>query len=78
MKEYTVFFHNGDERKISCSGKKELVKIVSDGDEKLFKEKVDRIIWSTTAMHYVEDVKTNTVNSQITSADVNPYGWRNN
>ncbi|MFZ6052493.1 hypothetical protein [Halocola ammonii] len=76
MTDYTIIYKDGKTEQLECAGKKELIEILFDGQEKSFKDKVSSLKWSTISMRYIEDVETGKIDSEITSADVNPYGWR--
>ena len=77
MNDYTVIYKDGKTKELECAGKKELIEILFDGQENIFKDTVAKLKWSTISMRYIEDVATGKIDSEITSADVNPYGWRN-
>ncbi|MDX1628232.1 MAG: hypothetical protein R3345_06000 [Fulvivirga sp.] len=78
MKEYTVIYKSGKSEVIECADKESLIRHHFNDDEDRFKNEVTRLLWSTLTMRYTEDVGSGEVNAEITSADVNPYGWRNN
>jgi len=77
MRDYTVHFHNGDTKDLEVADKKELIEILFDGSEEKFKEEVDMLKWQSANMFFTEEVSSGKVNSEITTADANPYGWRN-
>ena len=78
MKEYTVVYKGTRKSEmIMVPDKKTLIQEMYNGDVRKFKEEVQSLQWSTTSMHYVEDVQSEKIHAEITSADVNPYGWRN-
>ena len=76
MRDYTIIYKDGTSKNIECADKSDLIKELFDGSEEKFKEKVVRLMWNTLTMRYVEDVASSEVNAELTSADVNPYGWR--
>ena len=78
MTEFTIIYHSGKSEVIECAGKSDLIKQHFSGDEAKFKKEVSRLLWSTLTMRYTEEIGSGEVNAEITSADVNPYGWRNN
>ncbi|WP_425392382.1 hypothetical protein [Ekhidna sp.] len=77
MKEYTIVYKNKPSEEVAAVGKHELIKSHFEGDEKKFENEVSKLIWNELTMQCVLDVSENKVISQIFTADVNPYGWRN-
>ena len=77
MKEYLIVYKNGETTKVNCADKESLVDEYFEGDKEKFKNEVERLIWSSLSIHYVEDVQKEEIDTEITTADVNPYGWRN-
>ncbi len=77
MKEFTVIYRNGDSKTINAPDKSVLIQDHFEGDQKKFRNEVSRLIWSSLSMHFVEDIDSKQKHAEITTADVNPYGWRN-
>jgi hypothetical protein len=77
MREYQIFFKNGKTQDFSCEGKKDLIEKLFEGDEDKLIAEVKLLKWESGAMFYSEDPSEAKVNSQITTADTNPYQWRN-
>ena len=77
MKEFTVIFRSGNSKKITSPDKPTLIKEHFNNNEEHFTKEVSRLMWSSLSMHYVEDIDSQESHAQITTADVNPYGWRN-
>ena len=76
MKEYVVVYRNGSTESISCPDKKSLIQNYFKGDEIQFKEEVQLLKWDTLTMRYVENVDHGKIDAEMTTADVNPFGWR--
>ncbi len=76
MKEYTVVYKDGSTKEIACQDKADLINNHFENSEEKFKNEVVRLMWNTLTMRYVEDVAAGKVNAELSSADVNPYGWR--
>jgi hypothetical protein len=77
MREYEVFYKDGNTVNCSAADRKELAQQLFNGNEKELIEKVKLLKWSTGAMVYTQDPAEEKINSEITTADANPYGWRN-
>ena len=77
MRDYTIHYHDGHTQDIEVADKKELIEKLFNGDEEKFKQEVDRLRWQSANMFYTEDIDSGEVTSEITTADANPYGWRN-
>ena len=76
MREYQIFYRNGDYKTVECESRKDLVSQYFNNDESLFQNQVMRILCSVQTSHYVEDISTKKMAVEIGCADVNPYGWR--
>ena len=77
MRDYSVHYKNGEVTEVEVSGREELVKVLFNGSEAKLKDEVELLRWQSTTMVYTEDVATGKIDSEITTADTNPYGWRN-
>lgn len=77
MREYQIHYKNGETKDFNCEGRKDLIDRLFDGDEEKLKAQVQLLRWETSAMFFSEDPASGKVESQITTADSNPYGWRN-
>ncbi|WP_424961756.1 hypothetical protein [Ekhidna sp.] len=77
MKEYTIIYRNRQSEEVAAHGKSDLIKHHFDGDEDKFKNEVEKLVWNELSMQCVLDVSKDKVQSQLFTADVNPYGWRN-
>ncbi|MDX1373693.1 MAG: hypothetical protein R3321_14565 [Nitrososphaeraceae archaeon] len=77
MRDYTIHYKDGHTEEIEVAGKKELIDKLFNGDEDKFKSEVVMLRWQSSNMFFTEDVTKGTINSEITTADANPYGWRN-
>jgi len=77
MKEFVLNYLDGKVKKINSPSLSLLIKEQFDDSEKLLKEKVQSIAWSTIGAHYVRDVQKGETKAELISADVNPFGWRN-
>ncbi|WP_144606275.1 hypothetical protein [Algoriphagus algorifonticola] len=76
MREYQIHYKNGKTKQIQFAGREDLLKKLFDGDEEKLKAEVNLLRWESSAMFFTEDPQTGKVESQITTADTNPYGWR--
>lgn len=78
MKEYRVIYKGlKKSEEVMVPDKKALIRVLFDGDETKFRSEVKSLVWSTCGMQYVEDIQNEKIHAEITTADVNPYGWRN-
>lgn len=77
MRDYQIFYKNGTAKNYQCEGKKDLIDQLFEGDEKQLIARVKLLKWESANMFYSEDPSEAKVDSQITTADANPYGWRN-
>ena len=77
MRDYTIHYKDGHTANIEVADKKELIEILFNGEEEKLKEQVEMLRWETANMYFSEEVHSGKVTSQITTADANPYGWRN-
>ncbi|WP_375580604.1 hypothetical protein ABWH96_06125 [Marivirga tractuosa] len=77
MREYEVFYKDGTTVNCNAADKNDMVDQLFNGNEKELIEKVKLLKWSTGAMVYTQDPAEEKINSEITTADANPYGWRN-
>ena len=77
MKEFRVIYKNKPSELVASPGRKELIKDLYGGNESQFKNEVDKLVWDELSMQCVWDVQEDKVTSQLFTADVNPYGWRN-
>ena len=76
MKEFTVIYRNGDSKDITVEGRDTLIREYFDDSEERFANEVIRLIWHGPTTEYIEDVMSGQLYAQISTADVNPYGWR--
>ena len=76
MKEYTVVYTSGRTEEVEYPDKETLIREHFGNSVKRFRNEVSRLMWNTLSIQYVEDVQNESNFAQITSADVNPYGWR--
>lgn len=76
MKEYIVIYRNNTSREVAVTGKAELIKEYFGNSEEQFKKEVSLLRWTELSMECMLDVNTGKISSEIFSADVNPYGWR--
>ncbi|MTI21163.1 hypothetical protein E1176_09045 [Fulvivirga sp. RKSG066] len=76
MREYTIVYKSGKSEMIECADKAELIKYHFANDKTKFKNEVSRLMWNTLTMRYVEDIASEKIDAEISSADINPYGWR--
>lgn len=77
MREYEIFYKNGETKNCQAEDKKDLIEKMFEGDEEVLLETVKLLKWSTGTMLYTQDPAQDKINSEITTADANPYGWRN-
>lgn len=77
MREYEVFYKDGTTVNCNAEDQKDLVRKLFAGDEQELINKVKLLKWSTGTMLYTQDPAEEKINSEITTADTNPYGWRN-
>ncbi len=77
MRHYTIHYKDGSTEDIEVAGRKELIDTLFGGSEDTMKEKVETLRWQSANMFFNEDVASGKIDSQITTADANPYGWRN-
>ncbi len=77
MRDYEVFYKNGTVENCSAADHTELADKLFDGKEEELINQVKLLKWSTGAMIYTQDPAEDKINSEITTADTNPYGWRN-
>lgn len=77
MREYTLIFKDGRSETVLCEGREALVNHLFDGDVAEYQRQVRRLRWASTTVQYVQDVASGKVHAQLATADVNPYGWRN-
>jgi hypothetical protein len=77
MREYEIFYKDGTTANCDAADQNDLVDQLFDGNEKELIDKVKLLKWSTLTMMYTKDPAEEKINSQITTADANPYGWRN-
>ncbi len=76
MRDYQVHFKDGTTKEIEVGGRKELIDLLFNGSEQKLKDKVSMLTWGSVNMSFSENVQSGKVESTITTADVNPYGWR--
>ncbi len=76
MREYQIHYKNGKTEYVTCEGRDDLLEKIFDGDEEKLKDEVKMLRWKSSTMFFTEDPQTGKVESQITTADTNPYGWR--
>ena len=76
MKNYTIIFRNGQTEEVMYPDKAALIMEHFGGSHKKFKEKVSLLKWDTHSVSYIENVQLSKVDARISTADVNPYGWR--
>ncbi|ADR21501.1 hypothetical protein MATR_08700 [Marivirga tractuosa] len=77
MREYEVFYKDGTTVNCSAEDKTDLIKQLFGGSDNKFIDEVKLLKWTTGAMVYTQDPSHNKIDSEITTADANPYGWRN-
>ena len=77
MRDYTINYKDGKTKEIEVVDKSELIEILFEGSEKKLKAEVKSLQWRTLTLFFVEDVATGDIQSQMVTADTNPYGWRN-
>lgn len=77
MREYEVYYKDGTTINCNAADKKDLVNQLFNGEEKALINKVKLLKWSTGTMVYTQDPAEEKINAEITTADTNPYGWRN-
>jgi hypothetical protein len=77
MREYVIHYKNGDSKDFKCEGRADLINKLFNGDEEKLKAEVKLLKWESANMFFSEDPSIGKVDSQITTADANPYGWRN-
>lgn len=76
MKEYTIIYRNDTSKQVEVADKTDLIKQFFNENEELFKKEVRLLKWSELSMECTLDVDSGKISSEIFSADVNPYGWR--
>ncbi len=76
MKEYTVIYKNKPSKVLHAYDRTELIRNYFQNDTDLFKKEVSRVVWSEISMQCVLDTETGKVSSELFTADINPYGWR--
>lgn len=76
MKEYTIIYKDSTTRDVQVTDKAELIREHFGGSEEEFKKQVSFLKWSELSMQCTLDTTTGKITSEISSADVNPYGWR--
>ncbi len=74
MRDYRVSYVDGKSERIEVVDKTELIERLFDGSEERFKELVSVLEWRSANMFFAEDVATGKIDSQIITADINPYG----
>lgn len=77
MREYEVFYKDGTTVICNAADKKDLVNQLFDGKENKMIEEVKLLKWATGTMVYTQDPSKDKIDSEMTTADANPYGWRN-
>jgi hypothetical protein len=77
MREYQVFYKDGTTVDCNAADKKDLIEQLFEGKEAILLEKVKLLKWTTGTMVYTQDPAEEKIDSEITTADANPYGWRN-
>ncbi len=77
MKDYTIYYKNGNNELVTYQDKATLIKTHFNGNIHKFKREVARLTWQTLTMQYIEDVQNGECHAQLSTADINPYGWRN-
>jgi len=72
---FHIFHFKGTELKIEA---KNLQELISEhfADEKLLREKVERIAWKAKSTLCIYNPKTKEIERKISDGDINPYGWR--
>lgn len=76
MREYQIFYRNGDHAIVECESKTDLICQHFNNDETKFKNEVSRLRCSVQTSHYIEDIGSNKATIEVGGADINPYGWR--
>jgi hypothetical protein len=76
MKEYTIVLRNGQSEEAVYPDKSTLIMERFGGNHKAFKKNVSLLKWSTFNVSYIENVQSGKLDAQISTADVNPFGWR--
>lgn len=77
MRDYSVHYKNGEVKEIEVTGRKDLLDTLFQGSEDRLKAEVSMLKWKTANMFFTENVAAGKIDSEITTADANPYGWRN-
>ena len=77
MREYEVFFKDGTTVNCNAADKNDLVEQLFNGKENELLERVKLLKLTTGTMVYTQDPAEEKINAEITTADANPYGWRN-
>ncbi len=76
MRNYTIHYKNGNVESDSFPDKATLIRMLFEGDEQRFKQKVKLLSWTTHSAVYSEDVVNGNIGVELATADINPYGWR--
>lgn len=77
MTDFTVTYLNGEVKEITSPGLSYLVKDHFNDSKEELKSMVEMITWRSDGVFYARDVQADETSSQLITADVNPYGWRN-
>ena len=76
MPTFTVTYKNGEAEDLEAFSRDDLIKQHFDDSDSHLKKKVKMITWHHNTIQFVEDVETGQIDKEVSTADANPYGWR--
>jgi len=77
MKEFRFVYKSKPAEDVAYPSRSVLIQEHFNGDDNRFSSEVEKLIWDELTMKCVYDVKSGKVFTDLATADINPYGWRN-
>ncbi|EIM76788.1 hypothetical protein A3SI_08786 [Nitritalea halalkaliphila LW7] len=75
MPFFTLYLHQGTKQVIEADDRNDLIlKCQAEGIR--FQQEVKEVHWTDRTLHMMEEVSTGEIRRDISTADVNPHGYR--
>ena len=76
MPTFLVTFNNNEVKELEAASRADLLQSHFSGDESQMKSQVKLIRWHHNTVAFTENVATGEIDKIVSTADANPYGWR--
>ncbi len=76
MPYYTLILHDNSKTVVLAESKAELLEEIKKSYSTDLQTQIKEVHWEDRTLHFVEDFRTGEIRRDISTADVNPFGYR--